>query len=365
MENKKLDYFMYGAFSEGKLYYFSKDKRLLKSWNVFDKGTIAVETALDKESHFDRIISVNGTIYSIDASGRWLYSFSPADHRASKICLPFESTLFNNFVDFFSCESSIYIIPYYQAALWEYDVYNREIKRHTYPMKGNYGRIHNSYVGVKKNDEYWLFPYKGSCVLRFCLADGTFNEYDSPDGYRYVNATVYDDKIYTISVEGDIFVWDHQSGNYNLELKVDIGYRPSNIVVTSSEYIILPHDVNNPICAVNKTSKNISELHDYPDGFFYDENCPSAFAGHIELDDRVMFMPHSTSHMMIISKKDSKISWIDTPIQNDNLYDRLMNDILTSRMHQESDGELVYWLQALDATNFFEDITSLIQYRFD
>ena len=364
MENNiKFDYFMYGAFLDGKLFYFSRNRRLLKSWDIFGRGSITIETVLDNETHFDRIISFDNSIYSIDASGRWLYSVSPADNKASKISLPCESALFNNFIDFFSYGASIYIIPFYQAALWKYDVSSHEIIKHAYPLNGNYSKIHNSYVGVKNDGEYWLFPYKGSCALKFDLSDGTFSEYPSPDGYRFVDATVHNGKIYTISVEGDIFEWNHQSGNYKLEYRADIGYRPSDIVVTPFDYIILPHDINNPIYVVNKNSKTISEVHDYPDGFFYDDNSPSAYAGCVEYDDQVVFLPHSTSHLMVISKKDGKISWIKTPVLNDDMFCRSINDVFTPRMHQEGEGELTYWLQAINAKMDFEDITPLIQYR--
>lgn len=149
-------------------------------------------------------------------------------------------------------------------------------------------------------------------IVVFNLVDGGILYKDYPDGLaQCIDFIIKDDKLYLVSVYGDVYFFDINIGEYHcISVKGD-KFEFGRILVTDVSICWLPC-LGNDILLYDIASKDFLSYDDYPEDFVYALRYPemAKFFARCEDDDWYYMAMCAQNYMLKVSKRTGQLYWI-------------------------------------------------------
>lgn len=359
-----IDSISYGAVFDDNLLFFSRKYGVIGKWDFFNQTDSEI-LFTPQPCSMEHLTICGNVLYALDGNGRYLYSISPYDSKVKRFYLPCESSQYNLFMDLVACDDKLVIVPRFQSCIWIYDIKECVLKRWIIEVGNDIGRLHDQFTGVMSDQEYWMFPFNGRYVLEFDIRSGLlFQHKRDLNLLDSIHATSHNGDIYILTKNGNVSRWDKRLKCSTKICSIEKESSFFRIVATDKKLIVLPHDIGDPIYLIDLVSNLWEEYMDYPEGFIYEKSA-SAYAGRAESNSYVLYMPHSTSYMLLIDKMTGELKWINA----ENMYsDQTMKTLMSIKTNQSINEESVglsKWMEYIKSRKDYYDITSEVKYIFD
>lgn len=291
---------------------------------------------LYRNNPFDLITELDGKIYSLEISGKYMCEYSLDSQEVAYIKIDCNKKKDGNFA-FLTTEKNQVFIFDRTAGLTIYDTVSKSIRKVPYP--------HNDYeviTGCKYENNYYLFPKEENKVFQYDVSARKWDTiYLQEKWHNAIHAIVDNGNIYILMEDGTIIKW-----NVKEEVKyidaIKKWYLSLNCVVricsTNDSFIILP-SLGEDILILDKETYEVRAMQDYPKDFKYVNNNWSKYYGYCETEDCYIFACRKSDYILKITKSNTNFEWIKSEIESEKLIQyKIMNHMII----QEKKGYLKY-----------------------
>lgn len=272
----------------------------------------------------DMMLNDGEYIYTLELSGRRLMRYSVADRKCQYYQINCHQKDWGNFAAFVKYGDWLYIFQTYlgrmlkisfgslgvQMSCSTYPAYKKKMEH--FEQKDS---IEYFVCGCQLENRIWLLQRQGSLAVAYNMELDTWEEYEMLVKINdCIHAAAYGGRIYILSSEGKIYVFDPQ-GMYGEEI-ADCSnlntYKEafSRLVVTDKNIYLLPC-LGRDIFIVDINTRKVKKYESYPDNFEY---CVpkgwSKFHGYCEDEDHYYCAMRSMNFFLTIDKRSGKERWI-------------------------------------------------------
>lgn len=266
---------------------------------------------------YDLITELNGKIYALEMSGKYMCEYCLDTHEINYIQIDCDNRVDGNFALLTTEKNQIYIFDRIYG-LTIYDIQSKTKHKISYPFI-NFEVI----SGCKCKNSYYLLPKEGNCFFEFNIISKKWHIlYLQEEWKNAVHITVDEEYIFILTADGTII-----ECNTNNELRViDVAQKwykssraASRICITTNTFIILP-SLEEDILLIDKSTFEVKVMQNYPNDFKYVKNNWTKYAGYCETEEYYFFACRRSEYILRISKTDDEILWIRSNIYSKEFF---------------------------------------------
>ncbi len=316
METKRIEY-LFGGFApfERKLLVFSYGNFLL-DFNL-ENGVVEFPQNISMEickmtTKVDWFIKADDYLLATSMWGNHAYLYEPQKGNWIELEISCHEKPWGNFMDVFSYNGFIYILPRHRDFFVKIDLAKRTVLHMAAPFLSQSDK--ERLITCRRENSIYFFE-KYSCeILIYDLLTEHSEKKKLPDTVKdIVSIRFYKDKFYILSGDGCLQSFDERT-NVLEKIVEPIEEGESNLFVdlaiTDQNIWLLPQ-MGEDIYIFDYKDNVLRKYDKYPDNFAYaDFKNYSKFARGHEYQDKTYFGMHSANHLLIIHKNTGTAQWI-------------------------------------------------------
>lgn len=270
---------------------------------------------LGKDNALDRMLTVGRNIYAVTLNGRYLVEYRVDTAQTKEIEIGCNYKEWANFAGWFEKEGKIYLYPQGKREEVIYDRMDHTVSRNELSDLSSV----QPYRICVVDDCVYLFGQSGDQVIKRRIDTGAEELLTLDRRLEEVRHIVHKNRsLYILTLKREIYVWDHHSNGLKLLCQTETD-EALNMAV-AEDRIIIPPFRKDAIQIVDLKSGEVSFLNGLPADLKHHPILDwGMYTLYCEDKSRYFFVGGTTNYVLIISKKDGKISWLHPLISDKDI----------------------------------------------
>ncbi len=341
------------ALVNGEIYAFTCFKRLPIKKNLQTGEITILKNVKNYDLSFvpDGMLSVGHDIFVLELNGNRLLKYNTNENTCQYFYIDCNRKEWDNYAAFAQYGEYLYIIPRFLDELIKIEICSGKVQRdkkiHFKENGENFGKPWYGFQGEKV---IWFFEKESNRVISYDMEKDVWENYElSVTINDCVHAVLYNNRMYILSSEGNIYGWNTE--NKLLEKIADCSNESKDgnifyrIAITDKIIFVLP-GLGQDIFCIDKNTKEISKYKSYPNDFRYlvPEGW-SKYYGYCEDEDYYYFAMRSMNFILSLNKNSGEEQWIKSQLPTCQEYKNFYatyNKALLNENELDIDGLLCY-----------------------
>ena len=313
-----------GALYNDDIYFYPEISNVLMKINISD-GKLSLTQAFDNHILYgnrraDYMCAFEDSIYAVDENGEYIEKFDLKNKKADYVNMCGLDRTWGNFAFITNWEGKLYLFPMYKLEVYSLDMrgmekVNIQSYKHLEKEIGCNDNTQNYITGgCQCGERVLLYSKDSTIIVNYDLKMGnvlTKKLEKSIEGCLYAVGDA--SLLYILTKNYRICCWDILEDKIEewLDLsRYTVGEDDFEIMDLTEEKIIVLPKYGEEILIINRKTKHVDILKDYPKDFIYTGAKDKVnFVRAIETDDCYYHMLKKANYVLKIDKKNGETSW--------------------------------------------------------